>query len=401
MTCLISRPNPQVLFDQYKNMFSANVLGGAPVVPESNEWYVVALNYAMAEEFYAISEQYWKERDPRYACCDNLIKMASNDGVVPYPARYATGYVIITGIPGSPLPSRIQITATNGRNYATIGNIPTSMGTEGALTLRVQDTQPGPDGNSAGVVTTATLSNPIVGIDDAVTICGGSLCGGKLGEDCETFRTRYIARKQYQPRATQAWAIEKLLEWDCVTRVIPRAGSCCRCGEGTDCECQTCGGTLDFYVMFDNSFPCGIAPQNVLDEVSGWFFGETQGYGQGQVEIGVCGSIALPKSFMVDVRVDIVGCPTIAQLASIRARITDLMSLVNPSEPLRAKQISLVVAGVIGASIDSDVIFVPVTPDESKVHVTACGDLEPECDYMPCLNEIYFTGPAVATGTCT
>lgn len=404
MACLIPRPAPQTLFDQYRNMFSQTVLGGAQVVPESNEWYVVALNYAMAEEFYAISEQAWRERDPRYACCDNLVALAAADGVFPKSASFAQGYVIITGTAGTTLPGRIEITASNGRNYVGVGTYPAAMPENGALTIRVQDTQPGAAGNAAGTATTGQLATGAAGLDREVTICGGSFCGGADAEECEPFRTRYLARKQYQPRATQAWAMEKLLEWPCATRVVPRGGSCCSCDDGCggDCNCQTCGTKFDFYVMFDGSFACGIPPENVRADIEAWFFGEPKGFGQGQVEMGICGSIAQITPYLVDIDVDIEGCPTLSQVTEMREQITDLMTTLAPSQPFRGKQIELVVANIIGPEVNVGVRITPVTLDPAAAYISPCGDIEPNCDYLPCLRNLDFNNPSgTANGGCS
>lgn len=83
MACIIPRPDPKILFDQIKNQFSSTVLGGGQVIPESNEWYVVANDYAAAEQFFAIADQMWREANPETACCDNLYKMAAQHGVFP------------------------------------------------------------------------------------------------------------------------------------------------------------------------------------------------------------------------------------------------------------------------------------------------------------------------------
>ena len=49
MACVILRPEPQALFDSLRNAFSNTVLGGGKVIPESNEWYVIANDYAARE----------------------------------------------------------------------------------------------------------------------------------------------------------------------------------------------------------------------------------------------------------------------------------------------------------------------------------------------------------------
>ena len=102
MTCTIARPDPQALFDHLQNMFSSTVLGGGKVIPESNEWYVVTNDYAMAEQFYAIADQMWRETNPETACCENLYKMAAQHGVFPRPPSHADGYAKLTGIPARP-----------------------------------------------------------------------------------------------------------------------------------------------------------------------------------------------------------------------------------------------------------------------------------------------------------
>lgn len=403
MACLLARPGAQALFDLYKDAFSTNVLGGAPVVPESNEWYVVSLNYAMAEEFYAISEQQWKEQDPRYACCDNLYAIAAKDGVYPRPASAAQGYVIMTGVAGSALPSVLEITAANGRSYSSVSALPSEIPSSGTLTFRVQDIEPGAAGNASAISTEGQLTTAVPGADPEVFICGGSFCGGSDGELCEPFRTRYLARKQYQPRATQAWAIQKIMEWACVTRVIARGGNCCNCDEDNENSCLDCGSSLDFYVMMDGSFPCGVAPQSMLDEIQEWFFGATPGYGMGQAEVGVCGRIVRPNPFYVNVRLDIVGCASASQLAVIQAQVEDFFTTVSPSVDLKARQIELIASNIVGPTIDVSARFELVDPSQQGVAAspTSCGDLIVNCDFVPCLGQLLLTGPGgEAGGAC-
>lgn len=394
MACILARPSAQALFDQYKNTFSVNVLGGAPVVPESNEWYVVALNYAMAEEFYAISEQQWKERDPREACCDNLFDLAAKDGVYPRPAAAAQGYVILRGVAGSALPAAVEVLAPNGRSYSSVTTMPAVMPPEGSLVLRVQDLEPGAAGNAFGLGM-AQLSTAVPGLETDVEICGGTFCGGQNAEECEPFRTRYIARKQYQPRADQAWAVRKLMEWPCVTRVIPRGGNCCVCGGENAYSCAACGSSFDFYVMMDGSFACGVPPQAMVDEVQEWFFGSVPGHGMGQVEIGVCGNIIRPQPFDVNVYLDMVGCATVSQTAVIQAQVADFFTTVAPSTDLIARQIELIASNVIGPTVDVSARFEIVNPALVGIagSPTECGDLSVNCDYVPCMAGLKLTGP--------
>ncbi|KRR21367.1 hypothetical protein CQ14_06875 [Bradyrhizobium lablabi] len=404
MSCIILRPDPKALFDQLQSMFSSTVLGGGVVVPESNEWYVLANDYAMAEQFYAIADQMWREADPALACCDNLYKMAAQHGVFPRPASHAEGYAKLTGTPGTPVPSSLEISTSQGI-YVSVGTVPLTIPDSGEIIIRVRALTPGPEFNSAGTVTTGTLTTSAPGISDDVEICGRQFCGGAAAETCEQFRKRYLERLAYQPRATMAWIKQKLLEFPCATRVCVREGACCRCTpectDCADCGCKNCGTRMEFYVLFNRVFPCGIPPQNVVADIQTWLFGEHQGYGEGQVEMGVCGQIYAPKPLMVNVYIDIVGCPSSSQKQIISDQVRALFERICPSVPLRTRQVELIVSSVVGAEVNVAVRFEVLPPvDNSMVFQAACGDLEPECDYLPCLNTISFTGPDIRGAQC-
>jgi hypothetical protein len=398
--CTILRPDPQVLFNQLRDMFSSTVLGGGQVIPESNEWYVVSNDYAMAESFYAIADQMWRETNPETACCDNLYKMAAQNGVFPKPAAHAEGYAILSGVPGTSVPSYFEIQTTLG-TFVSVGTVPLTLPADGVIIVRIRALTPGAVQNSAGTVTTGTLTTPAPGINADVQICGGRFCGGADAEDCETFRTRYLQRLSYQPRATMSWIKQKLLEFPCLTRVCVREGSCCRCNaECSECGCKNCGNMMNFYVFFDDAFYCGIPPIHVARDVESWLFGANQGYGEGQVEIGVCGKIFVPSPLVVDVVIDIEGCPSTTQKQLISDQIRALFRRICPSMPFRVKQIELIAANVVGTEINVGVRFDILNYDRSRVYVTSCGDLEMECDWIPCLNEIKFTAPDSARPIC-
>lgn len=410
MACIILRPDPKTLFNQIQSMFSSTVLGGSNVIPESNEWYVVANDYAMAEQYFAIADQMWRESNPETACCENLYKMAAQHGVFPKPASHAEGYAKLTGVPGTSVPSSLEISTSAGA-FVSVGTVPLTIPNAGEIIIRIRALTPGPEMNSAGEVMTGTLVTEAPGIDSEVAICGGQSCGGAAAETCEEFRKRYLERLAYQPRATMAWIKQTLLEFPCATRVCVREGTCCRCTpectDCTDCGCKNCGTKMEFYVLFDGVFPCGIPPQNIVDDITDWLFGNPQGYGEGQVEIGVCGQIYTPTPLMVDVIVDIVGCPSSGQKQIIEDQIRALFLRICPSMPLRVKQLELIVASVIGAEYNTSVRFVVVGYEEQippfprdEVWVTVCGDLEPECDVLPCLNEVSFVNPDGRVPAC-
>jgi len=401
MTCTIPRPDPQELFDHLQSMFSSTVLGGGKIIPESNEWYVVTNDYAMAEQYYAIADQMWRETNPETACCENLYKMAARNGVFPKPAAHSTGYAKLTGIVGSAVPLSFEIQTAKG-TYVSVGTIPLTIPASGEVIVQIRALTPGSEMNAVGSVTTGTLVTPAPGINSEVLICGGSFCGGTEAEDCEAFRKRYLERLSYQPKATMAWIKAKLMEFPCATRVCVREGACCRCeAECGDCGCKNCGNRMEFYVLFDSVFPCGIPPQNVVDDITTWMFGEHQGYGEGQVEIGVCGRIYAPIPLYVNVLIDIEGCPSAAEKQLIEDQTRALFQRICPSMPLTTKQFELIIASIIGAEINAQVRFEVVGYEDAKppyprelVYADHCG-LEPECDVLPCLNQITFTTPIV------
>lgn len=410
MTCNLNRPDPQTLFDQHKKMFENTILGGAQVIPESNEWYAIAVNYAAAEEMFAVLAQSFNELDPAEACCDNLYSMAARDGVFPFPATFSQGYIKLTGVAGTPLPATLEF-LVDGQTYvtATDTSAPTQIDENGQAVTRVRALVPGVEGNIS--VTNGTLVTAVADVEGNVEICGGSFCQGAEAEPCESFRARYIARKQYQPRATQAWIQQKLLEWPCATRAIARAGSCCSCSDNKieGCSgCAECGNALDFYVMFDGTFECGIAPDNIIAEIDNWMFGEIQGYGMGQLPVGVCGSIRPVTPLQVVVRVELDGCPTAAQIQDIETQVAEFMGTLSPSLPLNTSQIVSIVNEVLEYNIEPDVFVELVNPeegygpataslqqtDEALAFITDCA-VEPECDVMVCLSDIIIDRTAV------
>jgi len=409
----IQRPDAQTLFDHIKDMMSATVLGGATVIPESNEWYVTALNYAMAEELFAIIDQAFQERDPETACDENVVAMAAKRGVYPYPATPAQGYVRLTGTAGTTLPAPLQFTI-GGQTFVTAydGTQVNALDANGEAYVRVRAMTPGTAGNVQA--TTGTLTTAIAGVNTTVDVLGGSFCGGSEAEDMPSFRTRFINRMTYHPRATNEWAKEKLLEWPCATRVIHRAGSCCDgdCDSSmlvggaidgsADCGSVNNGSRTNFYVMFDDTFENGIAPPSVLQEVEEWFYGVPKGFGLGEVEIGVCGSIVPVTAVPADVKVSLTNCTSATKKSAATAAVTEFFRSVEPSQPLDVSILREAVVRATGVS-DAEVMvdltnaadgygmqYGPKVDGVSKVYFSGCL-LEPDCDYMLTLNSVTVT----------
>jgi hypothetical protein len=115
----------------------------------------------------------------------------------------------------------------------------------------------------------------------------------------------------------------------------------------------------------------------------------------------------------VDIFIDIVGCPTVAQLQQIEATVREFMSTAEPSMPIRTLSLHSIVTSILGIGVDVSARFEPVNPSDfyggtygpfvkgtSKVFAGNC-DIEPECDYLPCLNNLTITRPDTSGASCT
>jgi len=411
MVGYLGRPDPQILFDRYKALFEQLVLGGAAVIPESNEHYAVAVNYAMAETFYAITERAWQERDPEQACLENLIEMAARDGVYPRPAIPAQGYVQVSGTPLAPLPAPLAFTiGSQSYQTAVAADQPAALDSNGSATIRVVALTAGAAGNLDNICT-GTMTTVVPNVNSGVDVLGCGFCSGKDAESEADFRARYISRLQYHPRATHEWITTKLLEWPCATRALVRGGSCCECGcgesalgaenqESGDCGCANCGGALQFYLMFDDTFPCGIAPVNVIREAEAWLFGSPQGYGLGQVEIGVCGRIYPVKPIPIRVQVTLDGCASPGAVNRIEPIVREFFQTLVPSQPADTTLLTASLRRLLPDQAPS-VAFLLTNPlpDKDNVYETPCG-IEPNCDYQLCFDSLQINNGTGEESNC-
>lgn len=390
---LITRETPQQIFDRLSAQFSAEVLGGGSIIPESNEWYVVTNDVAATVTFNAISDQLLREQDPRYACCENLIAMAALDGVFPMPATGGQGYVEVTGTVGATVPTTLQFSAGD-QKFTSQGTLPSVIPASGSIVVRIVADVPGVDSNVTGT-TSMTLDTAATGINTTASVYGSGLCNGADAEGCEAFRTRYLNRLKYKPRSTLAYILEKATEWPCVTRAIHRC--CVDEGDTADC-CTDCTTTLDFYVLMDDTFDCGIPPDCVVEEIKEWMFGTPSGYGKGQVEFGICGCVYAPKPVTVDIKIDGLACLSQSDRTLVSEAITDYFKVLEPSSTVCSRSVTSAIDKIVSDPCSFEVEMTP--SDTTNVHETFCGDLDFDCDYMPCLGTIEFANDSFVDGVC-
>lgn len=383
MACKLSRPTPQALWDRIAGMFQANVLGGGTLIPDSNEWYVVANDYAAHEAFYSIAEAQWKEQDPRTACCDNLVEMAARLGVYPRPATYAQGYVRLTGTSGVQMPTSLDMSFGTGIYRQAPGvSLPASFPTSGELILRVSAIEPGADGNGGSPISqTGTLITPATGIDRDVTVYGGRFCGGQDAEDCEAFRLRYLERLQYAPRWDYRYIKQKLLEWPCLTRICLRT-----------CDCCVERGSFRAFLFFDGTFEYGVPPDSVVQEVQDWFFGNPQGFGMGQAEWGMIGQLYAAQTIKLDIQITNLPCSSPGAAAEIKSRIESMLLDACPGTRVCRRSIDAIIIQVLGTQdCDYEVYF-----RAAGQSLWTCDDYCPECDVLPVPGQITIKGGAFA-----
>ena len=378
MTCIIQRPEPQELFDRVKQMFSANVLGGAPVVPDTNEWYAVSNDYLAQEVWYSTAEQMLRETDPRYACHDNLITIAARYGIYPRPASFARGYVKLTGTPGARLSPGIAVQFEDAvYRVDPTSTVPAQMPDTGQVILRMVSDTPGPLGSAGSALTTSgRIISPLTGIAQAVEIYGGRFCNGRDAETGEEFRVRVLQRLSHGWRANLAGVTGDLLEYPCVTRVLPR-----------DCECCTERGRLDLFVFMDDTFANGIPPQLTLDEMTDWYFGRPQGFGLALADIGQEGRFYAAKPVRVNITVSNLPCTSPAQMEEVRQRIVAMMAGLTPGHELCRRMIDACVIQTLGYVCGFDVAMVPATAP-----LTDPESYKPACDELPVAGTIHIMG---------
>jgi hypothetical protein len=381
MACNLTRPEPQILHDRLRDMFSANVLGGAPVIPESNEDYVVKNDYAAAEMFYSIAEQQWRETDPRYACCDNLVKIAARDGVYPRPSTFARGHVVLTGVAGSRMIPDIRV-EFGGQIYrvADPKSIPDRMPASGSLSLIFVAQTPGEEGNNLQLATAGRLITPITGIDQRVTVGGGHFCLGTEPEDCEAFRRRYLERLKHKPDLRFKSLELAALEFPCLTRICIR--DCCN-----EVACGCGPRHINIFAMFDNTYEAGIAPPEIVSEVDAFLFGSPKGWGMGKAPVGVCGTVFPATAGYVDLTFSGFACSTPSQREEVDKRVRALFATICPGKEVCQRLIITAAAQIVPDICDFEVTALTDSPG---IEISPCGDIVPECDFLPVIRSITF-----------
>lgn len=292
--CTFPRPSIQDLQNDLKTEISTRILGGAPVLPMSNEDILAFIMSGTVNLMHGYVNQALKESDPSSMCCDNLVAYAARKGIFLTTATRARGIVVLTGTPGTVIPDTIRFVGSESREYkldpTTITN-PTVVGGDGRAPLRVAAATGGAGYNvPAGTVLTLASTTP--GLDATAAVSDGGMRGGAPAEDCDTLRKRVLGLEGAGAVSTNlAWFQGQALRWPGVTRVcVDQCEGCCDTGR------------IDMYAFFDGAYlPDGVPPSEVLDEMTEWMFGENPGRGEGRAPVGSVGAFKTPLPTYLDV----------------------------------------------------------------------------------------------------
>lgn len=277
-------PTISDLKDGIKSELSSRLLGGNPVLPQSNlddiAAYVAFLQFANEKACESMESML----TPLTAVGSQLDQWGGAFGVTRLMPTPAVGTVTVSGVSGSTLPAGTILTRCDGFEYVTTENV-TLTGSTGSVP--VEATESGATGNYtvSGELNIGSVSGGFQSIALVEIISGGS-----ENECDDDLRQRILTAIRSPCRVGtkndyEFWA----LQYPGVTRV------CC-VDQPRGC------GTVDIYVMMDNSYVDGFPLGSDIELINESIFGSN-----GLAPLGVCGEVLAPTNCPVDITVSNVG----------------------------------------------------------------------------------------------
>lgn len=300
LDCTIPRPSIEELQQTAKTEISTRMLGGAPVLPLSNEDILSFIFAGTVNLMHGYVAQGLKESDPKDMCCDNLVTYAARRGIFLQGAERARGVVVITGTPGAAIPANIRFVDENSQEYkldpSYVTN-PTVLNGGGSASLFIAASGGGVRYNHAGG-TALTVSTTIPGINIEATVTAAGIIGGADEETCEQLRTRVLESEKMGAVSTNTtWFLSQTLRYPGVSRAC--SDECERC----------CDQGLVLYPFFDGAYEDGVPPASVIDSMNLWMFGPARTHGEGLAPIGLLGEYRAAAPTYLTVHVDcVIGC---------------------------------------------------------------------------------------------
>ena len=139
---------------------------------------------------FSLIEDVYNSRFIDTAVGTSLLNLGRAIGLQLLPAQKASGYLTVTGLPGTVIPEGWLAKTTAGVHFFAVAD--TEIGENGTALVPAKCTETGPEGNVAeGTVTTIANPGAVAGLT-AVTNAA-AFTGGRERETDEEFRDRYYA----------------------------------------------------------------------------------------------------------------------------------------------------------------------------------------------------------------
>lgn len=185
----LSRPTLSALYARTKADFVALSETGGAILTRSVEYVLSRITARVAHGLYAYLDDRARQAFPDTADEAGVRRWGALFGVTQNAATASTGNATFTGTNGTGIPADTEISI--GDQLYTTDALGTIAG--GTATIAVTASAVGAAGDQPESATGA-LTNPIAGIDSAVTVASGGLTGGTDTEALEAYRTRVLNR---------------------------------------------------------------------------------------------------------------------------------------------------------------------------------------------------------------
>ena len=191
----LDRPTLAELYARTKADLVGLAETGGAILRLSIEWVLAGIVALLAHGLYAYIADQRKQSFPDTADEPGVRQWGGLFSVNPNPATPAQGDITFTGTDTTAVPVGSEFRIGTWLYTTDVGGSVAS----GTLTVAATATEVGADGN-AEEGATGSLSNPIAGIDSAVTVAAGGLAGGTDDELLEPYRGRVLDRMAAPPR---------------------------------------------------------------------------------------------------------------------------------------------------------------------------------------------------------
>lgn len=381
--------NNKDLYNKIEKMFSNIVLKGGSIIPESNEYYVISLLFAMIENINYAVDATLKEQNIETACCSNLYVLGANLGIYPKHKNFPTVIIKLTGKCGVLLSQNLtfqfqDLIFNSVYVYVNhIDNMPRLNDKGEAFvfaeirdyTLGTIDIQKGAKGK---------LLEHILNVNTEVELIS-DVCPGHDTETCEQFRNRLLDLRRYKKH--NIVNIIQNVAWDfpCLSNLtVIENADCCSFYN----KIKLKSGCIVVLPNFNNIFKDDEIPKEILEMLEIWLFGYPNGSGRGKAPIGVCGYVL--KTVLAKLKINIIfegRVPFISELKAINTAIVQYINNLPLGSTLRNYDIERITYDLVNEmDINSCIEF---SQDKSILNISKSGTVTAACD-VKIIPDIHF-----------